>query len=691
MRSNVRTETAGKSRNMNRIAVTALAATTLALLACQSAPSPVTGSSDAASSVPTISASAPDVVLAADTPRTTVDGNPFIAPAGWSLQTKGAAVIVAAPEQGSRIALVDVAGADADAAVAAAWAAFDPAAKWPLKLAVDRPARDGWEQVRSYTYETSANDQRRVSAQALRHGERWTVAIYDMANAVGEKRGAQVALIFDRLLPKGYSRESFAGKTAHALDAARIDQLKTFVEDARRQLDVPGVAIGIVQDGKVVLAEGFGVREQGKPDKVDGDTLFMIASNTKAMTTLMLAKLVAQGKFGWDTPVTRILPEFRLGDADTTRQVLVKHLICACTGLPRQDMEWLFEGEGATPESVMKTLATMQPTSRFGELFQYSNPMAAAAGFAGGHVLYPDKELGAAYDVAMQSQVFDPLGMHSTTFDYAKAMSADHAMPHGLDVDGKTVPASMDLNYTVVPARPAGAAWSSVNDVLRYVQMELDKGLLPDGTRYIDEAPLLERRKQQVALGNDASYGMGLMVDRTWGVPVVHHGGDMLGFHSDMLWLPEQGVGAVILTNSDPGVYIRGPFQRRLLEVLFDGKPEAAENVTAQAKRLRDTIAAERKRLTAPADAGVSSRLAARYRNADLGDNVVTREGTATRFDFGGWKSEVASRRNDDGTLSFVTISPGEDGFEFVVADTQGARSLVLRDAQHEYAFAEVE
>src|SRR5690606_1816474 len=400
--------------------------------------------STATTQAPAASAPAPaePETLAADTPRTTVDGNPFVAPEGWTLETKGAAVLLTPPEGGSRIALVDVAGDDADAAVAAAWQAYDADAKWPLKLATDRPARDGWEQIRSYTYETSANDRRTVMAQALRHGQRWTVAIYDMAHAVGEKRGAQVALIFDRLMPKGYSRESFAGKTAHKLDDARLAQLTKFVEDARRQLDVPGVAIGIVQDGKVVFADGFGVRALGKPDKVDGDTRFMIASNTKAMTTLMLARLVADGKFDWKTPVTELLPQFKLGDAGTTRQVLVEHLICACTGLPRQDMEWLFESEGATPESVMATLATMQPTSEFGELFQYSNPMAAAAGFAGGHVLYPDKELGAAYDAAMQSQVFDPLGMASTTFDYDAAMRGNYAMPHGLDVDGNTVPAS---------------------------------------------------------------------------------------------------------------------------------------------------------------------------------------------------------------------------------------------------------
>ena len=628
-------------------------------------------------------------VLAADTPSTTVNGNPFIAPVGWTIERKGAAVILTAPEGGSRIALVDVAAKDADAAVAAAWAAYDPAAKWPLKLANDRPGRDGWEQIRVYAYETSANDERGVNAMARRYQGAWTVTIYDMTDSVGEKRGAQITQIFDRLLPKGYQRETFAGKTAHKLDAARIANLRDFVEDARQKFDVPGVAIGIVQDGKVVVADGFGVREQGKPDKVDADTLFMIASNTKAMTTLMLAKLVDQGKFGWDTPATQLLPTFKLGDADTTRQVLVKHLICACTGLPRQDMEWLFEGEKFSPQSAMTSLATMQPTSKFGELFQYSNPMAAAAGFAGGHVLYPDKELGVAYDTAMQTQVFDPLGMRSTTFDYAKALGRNHASPHGTDVDGKTLPASMGLNYTVLPARPAGAAWSNVNDVLRYVQMELDKGTLPGGKRYIDEAALLERRKQQVAIGNNASYGMGLMVDRTWGIPVVHHGGDLVGFHSDMLWLPEHNVGAVILTNSDPGVFIRGAFQRRLLEVLFDGKPEAAENVATRAVRFKEEVATERKRLVAPADAGAANHLASAYANESLGSVVVSHKGAETWFDVGAWKSEVASRRNDDGSLSFVTISPGLSGFEFVVADKDSKRSLTFRDAQHEYLFQE--
>src|SRR4029453_18720742 len=107
--------------------------------------------------------------------------------------------------------------------------------------------------------------------------------------------------------------------------------------------------------------------------------------------------------------------------------------------------------------------------------------------------------------------------------------------------------------------------------------------------------------------------GMGLMVDKTWGVTVVHHGGDMIGFHSDMIWLPEQKVGAVILTKSDPGVLLRGSFQRKLLELMFDGEKHADENLASAANRYYDDVAVNRKLLTVPADGEVSGKLASRY------------------------------------------------------------------------------
>jgi CubicO group peptidase (beta-lactamase class C family) len=624
--------------------------------------------------------------LSADTPKTTVLGNTFIAPAGWSISVRGPATIIEAPEGDSRIVLVDVRAKDADAALAAGWASYQKP-KWPLKVATDVPDKDGWSRQRNYSYQTSPNERRDVVAGVQFAGDVWTVVIYDMAQAVGEKRGAQVALIFDKLLPKGYSRETFAGRKAHRLDAARIAALTKFIEDGEKATGVPGVSFGLVQDGKVVFSGGVGVRELGGTAKVDGDTLYMIASNTKGLTTLLLAKLVDAGKITWKTPVTQLLPQFKLGTADTTRRVLVEHLICACTGLPRQDMEWLFQFKGVTPEGALATLATVQPTSKFGEMFQYSNLLAGAAGFTGGHVLYPQLEIGAAYDKAMQTEVFDPLGMKATTFDYRRAMSGNHSTAHAPDVDGKAARAVFELNYSIIPLRPAGAGWSSVNDMLKYVSMELANGALPDGSRYISKGPLLERRKAQVPIGKDAAYGMGLMVDKTYGVPVVHHGGDMIGFHSDMMWLPEQQVGAVVLTNGDPGWQIRSGFRRKLQEVLFDGNPEADRDLAAAAKTYFAQIAADRKTLVVPANAQEAAKLGAHYKNAALGDLAVQRSGAKTLFDFGEWQSEVASRRNPDGTTSFITISPGVAGFEFVVG-SGAKKTLTLRDAQHEYEFA---
>jgi CubicO group peptidase (beta-lactamase class C family) len=378
------------------------------------------------------------------------------------------------------------------------------------------------------------------------------------------------------------------------------------------------------------------------------------------------------------------LPSFKLGSADTTSKVQIKHLICACTGMPRQDLEWLLEYKDRTPATVLETLGTMQPTSGFGELFQYSNPMAAAAGFLGGHVAFPELELGAAYDRAMQSLVFDPLGMSATTHDFAKAQGSNAALPHAPDIDGKMALAEQRVNLSVVPVRPAGGAWSSVHDVLKYVAMELAEGKLPDGQPYISRDALFARRAPQVAVGTDVTYGMGLFVNQRYGTPVVHHGGDMAGFHSDMMWLPEHGVGAVVLTNGDPGWLVRSIFQRKLLEVLFDGRPEADGQIAAAAKTYFDRLAAERKLRTVPADPAEADKLAAAYAHPAVGEVAVIRKGGATVFDFGEWSSEVGSRKNPDGTVSFMTIVPGFIGLEFVVGD----KKLILRDAQHEYVLA---
>ncbi len=625
-----------------------------------------------------------------ETPRTTPGGATFKVPAGWSIETGKNMVTLTPPEPDSHIVIVDAEGTDAKAAVAFGWAAYKPSANRPLKLATPRPGREGWDERQVFDYETSPNERAVVQAIALRAGSKWTVVILDGTDMTFEKRSAPAGLILGSLRPKGYERETFAGRKPHALDAERIAMLKEFVETSMKELGIPGASMALIDNGKVVFQGGFGVRELGKPEKVDENTLFMAASNTKGMTTLLLSTLVDEKKLKWDEPVINVYPSFKLGSEDTTKKVLVKNLICACTGLPRQDLEWIFEFKQATPETTFTTLSTMQPTSKFGEVFQYSNLMASAAGYIGAHLIYPNLDMGTAYDRAMQEKIFDPLGMKSTTFDYKRALAGNHASPHGDDVDGKPSVADMAFNYAVLPARPAGGVWTSASDLSHYVQLELSKGKLPNGKQLVSAENLLIRRAPQVMLGEDGSYGMGLEEDHHYGVSVISHGGSMAGFKSNWWAIPDAGIGAVLLTNADTGGFLLGPFHRRLLEVVYDGKPEAAADVASQAAHYKARLKKDRERLVVPADPAEVQKLAKKYVSKELGEIAVLSDNGVVTFDFGEWKSKVASRKNDDGTISFITTDPTNDGFEFVVAERQGKRALIIRDGQHEYVFTEV-
>ena len=251
--------------------------------------------------------------VTADTPRVTSAGATFKVPAGWAIESKQNLVTLTPPETDTHVAIVDSQAADAKAAVAEAWTAYRPESKRPIKLVTPRPAREGWDEREVFDYETSPNERATVQAIALRAGNRWTVVILEGTDPTVEKRSAPIGLIFESLRPKDYKRESFAGRTPHALDAAHIDQLKQFVETSMQQLGIPGVSMALMDHGKIVYQGGFGVRELGKPEKVDENTVFMAASNTKGLTTLLLAELVDEKKLKWDRAGSRCLPVFQTG------------------------------------------------------------------------------------------------------------------------------------------------------------------------------------------------------------------------------------------------------------------------------------------------------------------------------------------------------------------------------------------
>jgi len=573
-------------------------------------------------------------------------------------------------------------------AVASAWKAFDPGFKQPLQLSEPLQPRDGWEQIQHFEYKVPPSEQRIVRAFARHANNRWLVMIYRGDLATRERWMTSILLVFDSLHPQGYQRENFAGKKVRTIDAHVVQAMKDFVASGMKQLGVPGVAFSLIDHDKIVYAGGLGVREWDKPEPVDADTRFIAASDTKALTTLLLAELVDEKKLRWDEPVTEAYPSFKFGDPKVTRELQIRHLVCQCSGMPAQDYDSEFHNRSMTPAALIRLLGAMVPMAPVGKMFIYSNILPAAAGFIAGSVAEPDKELGAAYDDAMQKKVLGPLGMTRSTFDFAKAQQGNYARPHYADVDGKLTVSPMTYTQSYGARRPAGGLWTTAHDLSQYVVMELADGVLPNGQRLVSKENLLRRRAPNIVIDNDQHYGMGLVIDTQWGVTVIDHSGGRPGYASHMMWLPDYGIGAVILTNSDDGGALLHPFARKLMEQVFDGRPEADQQLQAAVLRKKINQRTLRQSLQIPADKS-ASHLAAKYHNDALGDLTVNRSGRNVEFKFDEWRSLIASRINGDGSTSFITLGEDMADTEFLAGEQHGKRTLTLNDGARDYVFVE--
>ena len=230
------------------------------LTGCSSAPSaPITGESKAVLTPAKVERPATDV------PWKTAVGNSFVVPAGWAVSTRGTGTFSRHPKAAPLWRSLISGPLRQMEAVAVAWKSYKPDARWPLKSVTPIADREGWAERKTYTYQTSPNERRDVEVDVRRANNIWTITISDLDQGVEEKRLSQISLIFGKFLPKGYERESFANRKAHTLDADRIAELSRFVKKAMELTGVPGVSVGLYQEGHVVFAGGFGGREMGKP------------------------------------------------------------------------------------------------------------------------------------------------------------------------------------------------------------------------------------------------------------------------------------------------------------------------------------------------------------------------------------------------------------------------------------------
>jgi CubicO group peptidase (beta-lactamase class C family) len=305
-----------------------------------------------------------------------------------------------------------------------------------------------------------------------------------------------------------------------------------------------------VQGGKVVYSQGFGTLEQSGSTPVNSQTLFMIGSTTKSMTTMMAATLVDDGVLNWDTPATDILPDFALSDRAATEKIRVRDLFNMSSGVPRYDIPLALKT--FTPQAVQEQIALIPLDSQPGDKYHYSNFMVTLGGYAA--AVAAGADLGSAddkYAALMQQRVFQPIGMSATTLDFDGALAnANHAVSYSYDsISGQFLPMPMNFARAVTATAPAGGVWSNADDMAKYMMTELSRGIAPDGKRVVSEQNLLETWKPEIDMGGSSQYGMGWMIGSYHGQRLINHGGNIAGFTSDFGFLPDAGLGALVLSN----------------------------------------------------------------------------------------------------------------------------------------------
>jgi CubicO group peptidase (beta-lactamase class C family) len=485
------------------------------------------------------------------------------------------------------------------------------------------------------------------------------------------------------------TRESdLAGVSSLPLTGERRAEFEAYIADAMTRLGVPGASVAVVQGGEVVYLQGFGVREVGGAKAITPDTLMMIGSVTKSMTSTMAATVVDDGWLSWDTPLVDLLPGFAVGDPQLTPRLTIADAFCACTGLPRRDPEIIFNFDTLTPERLIAQLAELPLTAPLGEQFQYNNQLYAVGGYAAAAAAgaAPD-DLYDGYRLSMRERLLDPIEMPRSTFSLESVLtSGDYALPHSNDLEGQTrpIPLLSDEGF-VTSVAPAGALWSTAREMARYIQTELADGVAPDGTRVVSAANLERTRAPRASIPAEPElpplftevgqhYGMGWVIGTYKGQQIISHSGGTFGFGSEVAFLPEADLGVVILTNN---VQAGGPFalavQFRLLELLFD-QPAEFDAMLGPFLDARAGQIAELSAQLQPVAPDTIAPYLGRYANPALGEVELELRDGRLILDAGEVRSELRPQVDDAGQVAgYMLVDPPLAGAPVLVTLRQGA------------------
>jgi CubicO group peptidase (beta-lactamase class C family) len=326
-----------------------------------------------------------------------------------------------------------------------------------------------------------------------------------------------------------------------------LDGFDDFMAKAMTEFKVPGAAVAVVKDGKIVFAKGYGYRDVAHKLPVTGATLFPIASITKSFTVTALGTLVDQGRLDWDKPVREYLPGFRMYDPVATEQLSTRDMVTHRSGLPRHDLVWY--SSSFTREQLVERLRYLEPNKPIRSKFQYNNLMFMTAGYLSGRIA------GSSWEDLVRQRILEPLGMTNTKFSSEEARKTpDYALPYRKNRKTEIVSVIEFSRWGDVG--PAGAINSCIDDMAKYLLMHVNKGnaggkqiLGKNNADQMQSPQMVIQGSPLFAEQSEETYGMGLFIEVYRGHKHVNHGGNLDGFSLELSFLPDDGIGVVVLTN----------------------------------------------------------------------------------------------------------------------------------------------
>jgi CubicO group peptidase (beta-lactamase class C family) len=469
--------------------------------------------------------------------------------------------------------------------------------------------------------------------------------------------------------------------------AASLAGLDDYVSQAMKTFHVPGVAVSVVKDGKLVLAKGYGVRKMGESAQVDEHTLFGIGSNTKAFTTAALAMLVDEGKLAWDDPVINHLPWFQMYDPYVTHELTIRDLLTHRSGMGLGEGDLLiFPPSSYTRDEILHKLRYMKPESSFRSKYAYDNLLY----IAGGQII--PAVTGRQWEDFVRERIFHPVGMTDSNTSVTEFHpGGNFATPHS-EVEGKLQP--------IEPARvdntaPAGSINASVADLAKWMIVQLNGGAIPgDGNqRLFSEKqnkemwsaqtilPISDPPASLAPLHTDfAAYGLGWGLREYRGHKFVGHTGGLPGYVSQVTLIPDLKLGVAVLTNQESGAMFNSITYRVLDEYMgasgtdwLKGFEEQVRKAQATAAKTMDKQATERAANSKPSLQ--LEKYAGAYSDAWYGDIGIAFENgrLVMRFshspaltgELEHWQYDTFKARWRDRSLAadaFVTFSLNPDG-----------------------------